>query len=70
MNTSNQRSPKCGPRDAKIATCCFIGCDKPATKHIYTPPWTYDNYTHSCDDHVDDLKATDGDVIEPIENTL
>ena len=64
MNTPNQVTPKCAPNDKNVAVCCVIGCGKKATKHIYTPPWTYDSYTHSCDEHIDDLMATHEDVVE------
>ena len=57
MNTENQQVPKCNPTDKLTAVCCFIGCGKPATKLIYGEPMGYDNYTHSCDDHVEDLKS-------------
>ena len=66
MNTPNQSVPRCGPRDKQAAHCCFIGCDRPATKHIYTEPWAYDNYTHSCDEHVEELKSTENDVVEEL----
>lgn len=65
MNIENQEVSKRGPY-AKEAYCCFIGCNKLATKHIYTPPWTYDDYTHSCNDHIEDLKATARDVVEEL----
>lgn len=66
MNTPNQEAPKCGPHDKLVAICCFIGCGKPATKHIFNPPWTIDDYTHSCNDHVEDLKTSDDDVVEDL----
>ena len=64
MNTKNQTTPKFAPNDRVNAHCCVIGCDKPATKQIFTPPFTYDDYTHSCDEHIEELKSTDGDVVE------
>lgn len=66
MNTENQMVPTSGPTDKLTAVCCFIGCGKPATKLIYQEPITYDNYTHSCDDHVEDLKSSDDDVVETL----
>lgn len=64
-NTPNQQTPRCAPLDKKLAACCFIGCGKPATKYICAQPWSYDSYTHSCDDHIEEMKST-GDVVEQL----
>ena len=65
MNTDNQRVTK-HAGDDKRAYCCFIGCKNNATKLIYTPGGGYEDYTHSCDDHIEDLKSTYNDVVEEL----
>lgn len=43
--------------------CCDRDCQSPATRWIGKDG--VENYTHSCDDHVNDLKMA-GDVVVPI----
>lgn len=47
--------------------CCFIGCQKDATKHIQYDGVNegianYESYTHSCDEHVENLSEGLKDV--------
>ena len=40
--------------------CCHIGCDKPATKAVHSPPFSPDDYTIMCDEHAPEY-VNDGD---------
>jgi hypothetical protein len=67
MNTGEQRAPTCGTHDTQIAICCLIGCDRKATKLIYPREGIfYDAYTHSCDEHVEDMKSNEDDIVESL----
>ena len=66
MNTPNQQVP----HDDK-PFCCFIDADgkpclQPPKFEVFSPPFTYDDYTHACPDHVEDLKSRDDDVVRPL----
>lgn len=49
--------------------CCFEGCNKDATKDIRFSN-ELEDYTHSCEDHVQVLSEGKSVVITPIEETL
>ncbi len=62
--------------DLSPRLCCFLHgndidrrCPQPARFYVYSPPWTYDDYTEACGDHVEDLKCTAADVVERIAPT-
>lgn len=43
--------------------CCFVGCNKKATKGIYSEK-ERDNDTYACNDHVTDLANEDDTVLD------
>lgn len=47
-----------------MSECCWIGCSKPAEFWVGKNDMTA---THSCADHVDQLKA-DGDEVWPLDD--
>ena len=64
MTERNQRMPR---RVGDRMHCCFIGCDWSAGFLVRPKrPLTYEDYTHACGDHVEDLKESQDDVVEPL----
>lgn len=63
--------------DRRPRLCCFrhrdddpdSRCQNPALFYVYSPPWTFDDYTEACGDHVEHLKSTSSDTVEPIGPT-
>jgi hypothetical protein len=57
---------------ARRPHCCHLddgdisrGCPQPARFTVYSPPFTVDDYTQLCGDHVADHKRP-GDLVERI----
>jgi len=50
--------------------CCVVvdgqRCDQPAAWRIAGSPPAWDDYTHTCGDHVE-LVREPGDLVEPLE---
>lgn len=65
MNIVNQTAPQVG---GKIY-CCYLDpvtgkvCEQQPRFDVRSPDSMYDDYSHACGDHVEDLKSTDQDVV-------